>query len=70
MAVEIKGIDNRGTDEMPFGYVYVDDTRVGFAGDSGTWPTHGWDSNADQVAAAAAHLDAHLPGWRDAKVKG
>jgi hypothetical protein len=30
MAVIVHGIDNRGTAEVPFGYVYVAETRVGF----------------------------------------
>ena len=25
-------VENRGTEEVPFGYVYVGDTRLGFAG--------------------------------------
>lgn len=29
----IHGIDNRGTDKVPFGYVYVNGTRVGFSHD-------------------------------------
>jgi hypothetical protein len=68
MAHEIKGVDNRGTEEVPFGYVYVDDTRVGFAGDSGTWPTHNWPSTDAQAKAAADYLDKHMPSWRDVKV--
>ncbi len=60
---EIKGIDNRGTEEVPFGYVYVDDTRVGFTSSDGVWPTNGWDSTPAQWRAASDFLDTQLPGW-------
>lgn len=69
MVHEIKGVDNRGTEEVPFGYVYVDDTRVGFSGDEGTWPTYHWPSTASQARAAAHYLDEHMPGWRDYRLR-
>lgn len=59
----VKGIDNRGTEEVPFGYVYVDDTRVGFSQSDGVWPTNGWHSSPAQQRAASDFLDTQLAGW-------
>jgi hypothetical protein len=66
---EIKGIDNRGTPEVPFGFVYVDDTRVGFVsipGEPGeTLAAKGWPKPTQaQLEAVEAHLDEKLPNWR------
>lgn len=58
---EIKFIHNRGTVEVPYGFVYVDDTRVGFNQDA-AWPTYEWNSSEEQVIAAAQALTAEF-GW-------
>jgi hypothetical protein len=56
-------IDNRGSAETPFGYVYVDDTRVGFA-DSAVWFTNGWHADENQLERVADHLTEHFGyGW-------
>lgn len=57
-------IDNRGTKEVPFGFVYLDNTRVGFAAD-GTFASAGWEWPTDQQFATAEDLldNAH-PGWK------
>lgn len=48
-------IGNRGTFEVPFGFVYLEGTRVGFADDS-VWPTNGWPSSYDQRQRVAEYL--------------
>lgn len=56
-------VDNRGSDETPFGYVYVGDTRVGFA-DSTVWLTNGWHADEAQLERAADHLTEKFGyGW-------
>ena len=56
-------VDNRGSDQVPFGYVYVDDTRVGFA-DSTVWFTNGWHATDEQLYKAADYLTEHFGyGW-------
>lgn len=56
-------VDNRGSDNVPFGYVYVDGTRVGFS-DSLVWHTNGWHSTEDQLQRVADHLTEHFGyGW-------
>lgn len=32
-------VELRGTPDLPFGYVYVDNTRAGFDTENGLWPT-------------------------------
>lgn len=59
----VKSIDNRGTVMVPFGFVYVDDTRVGFSQSDGVWSTYNWVSTSEQRRAANDYLDVHLPGW-------
>jgi hypothetical protein len=60
-------IDNRGTAEVPYGYVYLQDTRVGFAKDGGVWETWGWPVTDAQILAATAKLDEAMPGWNEPK---
>lgn len=56
-------VDNRGSDAVPFGFVYVDDTRVGFS-DAAVWPSNGWHSDEDQQQRVADHLTEHFGyGW-------
>lgn len=60
---EIKGVDNRGSDQVPFGFVYVDETRVGFA-DATVFQANGWHSDESHLEAAADHLtEVFGYGW-------
>lgn len=58
-------VDNRGTEDCPFGYVYLNQTRVGFSRGNGVWATNGWPSEYEDLVAAQAHLDEVMPGWND-----
>ena len=56
-------VDNRGSDEVPFRYGYVDDTRGGF-GDATVWFTNGWHATEEQLTKAADHLTEKFGyGW-------
>jgi hypothetical protein len=59
-------IDNRGTADHPFGFVYMDDTRVGFSQGNGVWLTTGWGGTEEHLNIAKEALDQEFPGW-DAK---
>lgn len=56
-------IDNRGTEEVPFGYVYLDGTRVGFSQGDGVWLTRGWDADQTHLDEAEEFLNKEMPGW-------
>ncbi len=67
--------DNRGDNEVPYGYVYFDDgTRVGYANilenehDNGIFPTH--DSVWWKAATDTKHFRMAAEYLRDQKVKG
>jgi hypothetical protein len=60
--MHITDIDNRGTEAVPFGYVYFDDgARVGYTGGEG-WAVFGgggWPETPEHREAAKAHLVEH-----------
>lgn len=56
-------VDNRGSEDVPFGYVYVEDTRVGF-GNTEVWPANGWHCTDAHLNRAADHLtEVFGYGW-------
>lgn len=52
---ELIWMHNRGTDSVPFGFVYVDGTRVGFA-DAMVFLASGWHAGEEQLEKAAEYL--------------
>lgn len=66
--MEITEIDNRGDDEVPFGFVYFkDNTRIAYAKNGDTWQFSGSGSNfyhsptIRHELAAKEHLEQHGP---------
>jgi hypothetical protein len=59
--MNVTGYDNRGTTEVPFGFVYFDDgRRVVYTSDGVSNGTGGWDPiTPAHNAAAAAYLHRH-----------
>lgn len=60
--MHITDIDNRGTEAVPYGYVYFDDGhRVGYTGGE-AWAViggGGWPETGAHREAAEAHLREH-----------
>lgn len=66
--MEITEIDNRGTDEVPFGFVYFKDgTRIAYSKLDSKWEFSGSGSNFHRSPtirhelAAKEHLEQHGP---------
>lgn len=56
-------MDNRGSEDTPFGFVYLEGTRVGFA-QSEVFMANGWHSSNEQLQKVADHLTEHFGyGW-------
>ncbi len=60
-AVRVTGHDNRGDENIQFGFVYFDDgTRVGYATDipyrPPVWQTLGWEATPEHVRLATEYL--------------
>lgn len=56
-------VDNRGSVDHPFGYVYVNYTRVGFANEE-VWPTDGYSATNEDLELAADILQESFGyGW-------
>jgi hypothetical protein len=52
-------VANRGTVDSPFGYVYLNDTRVGFSGGI-AWQTFGYESTNEDLEEATEILTDHF----------
>lgn len=56
-------IDNRGNDQCPWGFVYLNGTRVGFANQE-VWVANGYPStNVDLEQAVDLLVEAFGYGW-------
>lgn len=49
-------IELRGTEEVPFGFVYIDDTRVGFDTEHGLWASNWGEPTPRQYRQAEQAL--------------
>lgn len=59
----VEGVDNRGTEEVPFGFVYFKDTRIGFASLHGVFKSNGWGSTNRHLVATIEHLKTLFPNF-------
>ena len=52
-------IENRGTEETPFGFIYFDDTRVGFSNltdNPPVWASRGWGTPSSKQFSEALKM--------------